>query len=82
MTETGPDKHYEERFEYPLWKMIRQRAEEKDISYNAAYQEILPEYLKLIKYGDTEWVDAQIKKYNQETAMLKERESQRKTEGG
>ena len=82
MTETGPDKHYEERFEYPLWKMIRQRAEEKDISYNAAYQEILPEYLKLIKYGDTEWVDDQIKKYNKETAMLKERESQRKTEGG
>ncbi len=28
--EPTSDKHYEEKFEFPLWKMIKRRAEEKD----------------------------------------------------
>lgn len=73
MTETISDKHYEDRFEFPLWKMIRQRAEDKDVSYNTAYREILPEYEKSIRYKDIEWSDAQIKRNNRETSELKKR---------
>ncbi len=46
---------YEEKFEFPLWKMIKQRAREKDISYSAALDEVLPEYVKTIRYRDDEF---------------------------
>lgn len=46
------DKHYEDKFEFPLWKMIKQRAEEKDISYVDAIREVVPEYQKTIRYED------------------------------
>ena len=36
MPEPMSDKHYEEKFEFPLWKLIKQRAEENDISYVAS----------------------------------------------
>lgn len=49
------DKRYEEKFEFPLWKLIKQRAEEKDISYLAALNEVLPEYVKTIRYRDEEF---------------------------
>lgn len=51
------DKHYEEEFEFPLWRLIKQRAEEKDISYLAAIEEVVPEYEKTIRYRDEayEW---------------------------
>jgi len=75
MPEPMSDKHYEEKFEFPLLKLIKQRAQEKDISYSEAYKEVLPEYEKTIKYKDTEWTDAQIKQRNQELAELRERES-------
>jgi len=52
MAEPTSDKHYEEKFEFPLWKLIKQRAEEKDISYLDASDEVLPEYMKTIKYRD------------------------------
>jgi hypothetical protein len=68
------DMHYEEKFEFPLWKLIKQRAQEKDISYSAAYREVLPEYEKTIRYKDTEWTDEQIRKRNKEIAELRERE--------
>lgn len=73
MPEDSPDMHYEEKFELPLWKMVQQRAEEKDISYNAAYGEVLLEYQKLIRYKDVAWEDAQISQNNRETAELKKR---------
>jgi hypothetical protein len=81
MPEPMSDKHYEEKFEFPLLKLIKQRALEKDISYSAAYKEVLPEYEKTIKYKDTEWTDAQIKQRNQELAELRERESKKKIGG-
>jgi hypothetical protein len=74
MPEPMSDMHYEEKFEFPLWKLIKQRAQEKDISYSAAYREVLPEYEKTIRYKDTEWTDEQIRKRNKEIAELRERE--------
>ena len=81
MPEPTSDKHYEEKFEFPLWKLIKQRAEEKDISYSAAYQEVLPEYQKTIRYKDTEWTDEQIRKRNIEIAGLKKREREKGVKG-
>ena len=82
MAEPMSDKHYEEKFEFPLWKLIKQRAEEKDISYSAAYREVLPEYEKTIRYKDMEWTDEQIRKRNKELTELRERESKKKIAGG
>jgi hypothetical protein len=82
MLQSTSDKHYEEKFEFPLWKLIKQRAQEKDISYSAAYREILPEYEKTIRYKDMEWTDEQIRKRNKELTELRERESKKKIAGG
>ena len=55
MADPMSDKYYEEEFEFPLWKLIKQRAEEKDISYIEASEEVVPEYAKGIRYRDTEF---------------------------
>ena len=60
------DMQYEENYKSPLWTMIKKRAEQKDISYFAAYREVLPEYQKTIRYNDTDWVLEQIRKRNKE----------------
>jgi hypothetical protein len=81
MAENASNKHYEEEFEFPLWKLIKQRAKEKDISYVAACREVVPEYQKTIKYKDTGWTNEQILKRNREMAELKERDN-KQTVGG
>lgn len=57
MPEPTSDKHYEEEFEFPLWKLIKQRAEKKDISYLKAMNEVIPEYEvdAKLRYRDYEW---------------------------
>ena len=55
MAKDTADNHYEKKFEFPLWKLIKQRAEEKDISYIDAADEVMPEYMKTIRYGDKEF---------------------------
>lgn len=82
MSEYVLDKHYEEEFKFPLLEMIKQRAEQKDISYAEAYREVLPEYQKTIRYKDTEWSDEQIRKRNKEIIELREKERQKKDYGG
>ncbi len=52
--------HYEEDFEFPFWKMIREYAEEQDVSYSDAAAKVCPEYCKTIRYRDVEWTDEQI----------------------
>ncbi len=74
MSEMRSDEHYEEKFEFELWKRIKKRAEEKDISYVAASEEVLPEYVKTIRYRDTEFEDAAIMKRAQEMVKLMETE--------
>lgn len=39
MPEAASDKHYEGKFEFPLWKVIKERAEEKDIGYVITQEE-------------------------------------------
>ena len=49
--------YYEEKFEFPLWKLIKERAEEKDISYLKAAEEVAPEFAKGVRIRDTEFED-------------------------
>ena len=70
MPEHMSDKYYEEKFEFPLWKLIRERAEDKDISYAAAAEQIVPEYIKTIKYRDIKFEEAAIHKRVQELTEL------------
>ena len=72
MLERTSDKHYESKFEFPLWKLIKQRAEEKDISYIKASAEVVPEYVKTIRYRDTEFEEDEVHKRAQEVARLVE----------
>jgi hypothetical protein len=64
------DEHYEERFEFPLWKLIKQRAKEKDISYLAAMNEVSPEYVRSIRYGDRKFEESLIVKRWKELSQL------------
>lgn len=72
------DLHYEEKFEFPLWKLVRERANEKDISYSMALAEVMPEYVKTIRYRDTEFEDSEIAKRQKELAEAAQREKAEK----
>lgn len=74
MPEPTSDKHYESKFEFPLWKLIKQRAEEKDISYVEASGEVVSEYVKTIRYRDTEFEDSEIHKRAEELRTSVDRE--------
>ena len=51
---------YEEEFEFPILKLVREKAEELDISYHDALVLVKPEYVKTIRYGDKEFEDKTI----------------------
>ena len=55
MAEPTSDKHYEEKFKFALWTLIKERAEERDISYLDAYDDVYPEFAKTIRYRDEEF---------------------------
>jgi hypothetical protein len=66
------DEHYEAKFEFPLWKLIKQRAQEKDICYLDAAWEVIPEYGKGIRYRDKAFEDACIDKRQEELEAQRE----------
>ena len=70
MEKQTSDEHYEERFEFPLWKLIKQRAKEKDISYLEALNEVSSEYGRSIRYGDKEFEEGLIEKRWKELSQL------------
>ncbi len=73
---------YEEKFEYPLMKLVREKAEELDISYHDALVLVKPDYVRSVRYGDIEFEEktiADFDKITQETIanwdkFMKERE--------
>lgn len=73
MAEPMSEKYYEEKFEFPLWKLIKQRAEEKDISYIEASEEVIPEYAKNIRYRDTKFEESAVQEGKAEIAEWAER---------
>ena len=78
MEELEWEKHYEEEFEFPMWRLIKERAAERDISYLAASEEVAAEYVKTIRYRDTEFEEAEIHKRMKEMNELAERERREK----
>ena len=74
MPETTSNKHYEKNFEFPLWKLIQQRAKEKDISYRKAADEVVSEYKKTIRYRDVEFETELIQNRIKEMAELRKAE--------
>ncbi len=84
MAEETSDKHYEEKFEFELWKLIKQRAEEKDISYHDATLEVAPDFQKTIRYRDREFEQGEIQKWREDMLKLSEQEQrlQQIHEGG
>jgi len=55
-------KYWESDFQFPLWVLIAERADQKDISYYAAARECIPEYMKTIRYDDEEFENLVIEK--------------------
>jgi hypothetical protein len=70
VTDTTTDDHYESSFENPLWKLIKKRAREKDISYLTAAEEVVPEYAKTIRYRDAEYENSEVGKRAKEMTEL------------
>jgi hypothetical protein len=55
MAEPMSDKHFEDKFEFPLWNLIKQLTEKKDISHHGAALEVISESVKTICYDDAEF---------------------------
>jgi len=69
------DEFYEDTFEHPLWKLIKKRAEEKDISYAKAAGEVAPEYIESekIRYRDEKFeAEAKLKRLEQLVGLMAE----------
>lgn len=58
---------YETKFEFPLLKLVRAKAEELDISYHDALNLVKPDYVRSIRYGDVEFEESQIAAFNKIT---------------
>jgi hypothetical protein len=54
--------HYEEKFEFPFWTLVKKRAEEKDISFSDAAALVAPEYAATLRIRDVEFTDSEIAK--------------------
>ena len=71
------DEHYEENFDSLLWKLIKQQADNRDISYVQAAGEVLPKYQQGIRYRDTEFENTVKRKREKELAELIDGHKQR-----
>lgn len=58
---------YESKFEFPLMKLVRAKAEELDISYHDALVLVKPDYVRSIRYGDTAFEEAEIAAFGKVT---------------
>ena len=73
MTEPVSDKHFEERFEFPLWTLIKKYADEHNVSYRAATKAVMPEFVKTIRYGDLEFENKVIREFEEENKTVEAR---------
>ena len=78
----GGGVYEEENFEFPLFKLVREKAEELDISYHDALVLVKPDYVRTCRYGDEKFEQQAIDEFeiiSQKTnanweAFMKERE--------
>jgi hypothetical protein len=73
MAEPLSNEHFEEKFRFPLWSLIKQQAETKDISYHDAAMEVVPLYVKTVRYGDIEFENKVICDFEEEEKAASER---------
>lgn len=73
MIEPTSDKHFEEKFEYPLWTLIKKYADENDVSYRDAVKAVMPGYVNTIRYGDLEFENRVIREYEEGNKTVEER---------
>lgn len=59
----GGGVYEEENFEFPLFKLVREKAEELDISYHDALVLVKPDYVRTCRYGDVEFEQTAIDAY-------------------
>ncbi len=59
----GGGVYEEENFEFPLFKLVREKAEELDISYHDALVLVKPDYVRTCRYGDVEFEQKAIDAY-------------------
>ncbi len=79
----GGGVYEEENFEFPLFKLVREKAEELDISYHDALVLVKPDYVRTCRYGDEEFEQKAIDEFeviSQKTnenweAFMKERKA-------
>lgn len=62
---------HEEKFEYPLMKLIEERAKEKDISILAAAKVVIPEYAAPLRWRDEDFDEEMRLKDLDERAAIK-----------
>lgn len=63
----GGGVYEEENFEFPLFKLVREKAEELDISYHDALVLVKPDYVRTCRYGDEEFEQGEIDKFDKIT---------------
>ena len=59
----GGGVYEEEGFEFPLFKLVREKAEELDISYHDALVLVKPDYVRTCRYGDEEFEQKAIEEF-------------------
>jgi len=75
MTKDWAGDYYEEKFKFPLWKLIKEKAEEKDISYLKAMEEVTPEFAKGVRIRDEAFEDENVEKRRKHLEELEKKYS-------
>ena len=82
MAEVTSEKHYESKYVSSLLTLIRERAEERDISLSDASYEVFSEFDSKLSFGDSEAEDEIIAKRMQEMAAVRVRMTKENLFGG
>ena len=69
--------HFEDKFEFPLWKIIKTYAAKHDCSYVDASEAVLSDYVATINYGDEEFENACMKKRHAELEAVGKEDEER-----
>ena len=74
---------YEDKFSFPLWEQIKKRAQEKDISYFQAMDEVVPEFERTIRYRDEKFENEAIgARYKEMVAFMTKLMEKQQKQGG
>ena len=69
--------HFEVKFEFPLWKIIKEYANKNDCSYVDASEAVLSDYVATIRYDDEAFEDECMKKRHLELETVGKEDEER-----